>query len=284
LNQQWEGTRPRVEAALQDYVNRLGSDMNSVSRQMTLLNPNNAATLSSAETVVSSMQNKVNTSQRNIEGLYNGLLNSLTDIENQLRQTEWMIQQFDESPEVNLRTAEGPLMAVKAEWQTNGKEGPDGILYLTDQRLMFEQKEEITTKKFLGIFKKESEKLQGLQLEIAARDIESVKDSEEGGFLGMGKKDILEFVFAASAPVSRARFHLQGQDSKDWAIMIRRVLSGDIDKDRASGYVEAVTGIDAIAAAFPSECPNCYAPVEAPPRGITRLVCEFCGAAIEPIS
>ncbi|MEI2612070.1 MAG: hypothetical protein V9G20_25830 [Candidatus Promineifilaceae bacterium] len=284
LDEQWDGTRPRVEAMLGEQVNRLDNDMDTVGLTMNRINGQNRATLSAAETALSGLQSKISAARSGVAGLYEGLLTSLHEIEAQLDQVEWMMTQFDESPEVDLREAEGPLMAVEAEWQQNGEEGPDGVLYLTDQRLMFEQKEEVTTKKFLGLFKTESQKLQGLQLDISVHDIESVEDSEEGGFLGMGKKDILSFVLAASAPVSRARFHLKGQESRDWAVLVRRVTSGDIDEDRADDYVEEMESAEEIAAAFPSECPNCFAPLEAPPRGITTLTCEFCGAIISPIA
>ena len=282
LDEQWDQVRPRVESTLGDHINRLDADLDNVSLQMNRINGRNRATLTSAETALTGLQSKISSATSGVSGLYNNLLTSLHEIEAQLRQVEWMISQFDESAEVNLRPAEGPLMAVEAEWQPDGKEGPDGVLYLTDQRLMFEQKEEVTTKKFLGLFKSESQKLQGLQLDIAVSDIESVKDSEEGGFLGMGKKDILEFVLTANAPVSRARFHLKGQESRDWAVLVRRVTSGDIDKDRADDYVEELEGAEALAAAFPAECPNCYAPLDAPPRGVSSVTCEFCGVIISP--
>jgi hypothetical protein len=282
LDEQWDQVRPRVESTLGDHINRLDSDLDNVGLQMNRINGRNQATLTAAETALNGLQSKISSATSGVSGLYSNLLTSLHEIEAQLRQVEWMLSQFDESAEVNLRDAEGPLMAVEAEWQPDGKEGPDGVLYLTDQRLMFEQKEEVTTKKFLGLFKSESEKLQGLQLDIAVSDIESVKDSEEGGFLGMGKKDILEFVFSANATVSRARFHLKGQESRDWAVLVRRVTSGEIDEDRADDYVEELEGAEAIAAAFPSECPNCYAALEAPPRGVSSVTCEFCGAVITP--
>lgn len=282
LDEQWDQVRPRVENTLTDHINRLDNDLDNATNTMNRINGHNRVTLSAAETSLNGLQSRISAAQSGVNGLYSDLLNSLHQIDAQLNQVEWMLTQFDESPEANLREAEGPLLAVEAEWQKDGDEGPDGILYLTDQRLMFEQKEEVTTKKFLGLFKTESEKLQGLQLDIAAQDIESVKDSEEGGFLGMGKKDILEFVFAASAPVSRARFHLKGQESRDWAVMVRKVTSGDIDDDRADDYVEELEGAEAVAAAFPSECPNCFAPFAAPPRGVTTAQCEFCGAVITP--
>ena len=42
-------------------------------------------------------------------------------------------------------------MAVRATWQKGGEDNPQGILYLTDQRLLFEQKQEIGAKKVLFI-------------------------------------------------------------------------------------------------------------------------------------
>ncbi len=154
---------------------------------------------------------------------------------------------------------------------------------MTDQRILFEQREEVVTKKVLGIFKSESEKHQRLLLEAQIAEVESVSHKEEGGFLGMGKDDILELVFAATVPVSRARFHLQGQDSSDWAVMLKRVQTGEIDEDRADEYVDDLEDADAIAASFPTQCPNCLAAVPAPPRGTSSLLCEFCGTVIKPV-
>jgi hypothetical protein len=196
-----------------------------------------------------------------------------------------MMDWIDSSEAITLREAEGPLEAVEAEWHTDGKdEGPDGILLLTDQRLLFEQREEIVTKKKFGLFKSESEYIQKLHLEIEVDDIDDVTDKEEGGFLGMGKADILELVLSANAPVSRARFHLKGEESSDWAEMIKNVTSGEIDNDRADEYVDDAELAEETAAAFPETCPNCYAQVPPQPRGIVTIDCEFCGAIITPIS
>lgn len=282
LDAQWDEVRPRVETLLGDHVDRLDRDINTAEQTMNRINGHNRATLTAAETALTGLQSKISSASSGASGLYGSLLTTLHEIEAQLRQVEWMLTQFDESPEVDLQEAEGPLMAVEAQWQQDGEDGPNGILYLTDQRLMFEQKEEVTTKKFLGLFKTDSEKLQGLKLDIAIRDVESVQDSEEGGFLGMGKKDILEFIFTASASVSRARFHLKGQESRDWAILVRKVTSGEIDEDRADDYAEEVEAAEEIAAAFPANCPNCYAQLEAPPRGVTSITCEFCGTVVTP--
>jgi len=188
------------------------------------------------------------------------------------------------SQEIRLQEAEGPLLAVKAEWQQDGEEGPKGYLFLTDQRLLFEQREEVVTKKRFGIFKAESEMVQKLHIAVQVHEVEQVVHKEEGGFLGMGKDDILELVFAATASLSRARFHLDGQDSEDWAAMINRIQSGEIDGDRSDEYQDELEAAQITSASFPEQCPNCYAAVPEQPRGVTTYTCEFCGATIQPLS
>jgi hypothetical protein len=205
-------------------------------------------------------------------------------VENDISRVSKMLDQLQQSPEIHLRDTEGPLSAVDAVWQQDGKEGPEGILFLTDQRLLFEQREEVATKKFLGVLKTQSENIQKLLLEVAATDIESVTHKEEGGFLGMGKEDILELVLAARASVSRVRFHLRGQESADWAAMIKRVQSNEIDQDRAEEYRQELASAGATAASFPTQCPSCFAPVLPPARGVASVICEFCGTVITPLS
>jgi hypothetical protein len=148
--------------------------------------------------------------------------------------------------------------------------------------LLFEQREEVVTKKRFGIFKADSEMVQELLLEGEVAHIESVSHKEEGGFLGMGKDDILNLVFTADGPLSRARFHLKGQDSADWAAMIKRVQTGEIDDDRAQEYVDELEEAMETAVSFPAQCPNCFAAVPTPARGVVSVTCEFCGATITP--
>ena len=73
------------------------------------------------------------------------------------------IEKFEENLEFTFETSSGKLLAheyviigVKAVWTKDGKENkddPEGVLFLTDQRILFEQKEEVATKKFLFITK-----------------------------------------------------------------------------------------------------------------------------------
>ena len=78
-----------------------------------------------------------------------GLLNS----HRHLTEIEYLVKQLAEAT-FQLLPTEGGIAAIKAVWCKTGKEqkdDPEGVLYLTDQRILFEQKEEIVTKKVLFV-------------------------------------------------------------------------------------------------------------------------------------
>ncbi len=283
LDEEWDDVRPRVERLLKARLTQLESSLDNAESKVEKISPTNEGSIKAAETAVSSLESRIESAERAIDSQYDGVQNQLQTIKRQLYQISEMMDWIDSSDAINLREAEGPLEAVEAEWHTDGKdEGPDGILLITDQRLLFEQREEIVTKKKFGLFKSESEYIQKLHLEIEVDDIDDVADKEEGGFLGMGKADILEFILSANAPVSRARFHLKGEESSDWAELIKNIISGEIDNDRADEYADEAEVAEKTAAAFPETCPNCFGQVPPQPRGIIKLECEFCGAEILP--
>ncbi|MCL4265769.1 MAG: hypothetical protein KJ069_21325 [Anaerolineae bacterium] len=283
LDDKWDDNiRPRVEAALKEQVERLDKELDQAEMQVKRLNPRVESTVKSAETAVDSLERRITAARDAVDNLYEPIENEVNEAERQLNNARQMLDLLDGSQAIKLREAEGPLLAVETEWHRNGDEGPKGYLFLTDLRLIFEQREEVVTKKKFGLFKADSEMVQEVHLDVEVHQIESVSHKEEGGFLGMGKADIIEFVFAASANMSRARFHLKGQNSSEWAAMIKRVQTGDIDADRSDVYVEELQTAGITSASFPTSCPNCYAPIPAQPRGVTSYTCEFCGAVVAP--
>jgi hypothetical protein len=283
IDEQWDVVMPQIQTSLKDHVRRLDQEMNIVQGKVNLANRGSATAIAAAETAVSSLESKANSAQSALRSLYGSIESELVDIERLVKKADWMIDQLLASPDIRLRDTEGPIAAVEAEWRRDGDEGPKGILYLTDQRLLFEQREEVVTKKKFGLFKAESEKIHTLHLDIAVHEIEKVEHSKEGGFLGVGKADILDMTCGGSAVLSRARFHLKGQNSSEWAAYIKRVQTGEIDADRHEGFILELADAAALAASFPSQCPNCLANLPEPPRGATRITCEFCGSSIGPL-
>lgn len=284
LDDKWDEVRPRVEKAVAEQVERLDRELDQTERQVNRLGNANAALVKSVDSAVDGLGSRITAARRALDGLYDGIQTELYQIEHALGQVGKMLELMAGSQEIRLLEAEGPLLAVKAEWHQDGEEGPKGYLFLTDQRLMFERREEVVTKKRFGIFKAESEMVQKLLVAVQVHEIEQIVHKEEGGFLGMGKDDILELVFAATANLSRARFHLDGQDSEDWAAMLNRIQSGEIDGDRSEEYLDDLEAAEITSASFPEQCPSCFAAIPAQPRGVTVYSCEFCGATVQPLS
>ena len=281
LDEEWdESVRPRVDELLQSTVSRLDREVDQLERR---IKPGrlSESVLSVIESAIERAEAAVETAEENLAAIYEGIADGLDEVEEMIDDAEWMVEQIEESSDIHLLEAEGPLMAVEAEWEEDGEdEGPDGILYLTDQRLLFEQKEKVAKKKFLFVTTK-SEMVQKLLLDVAVRDIESAEHSEEKrGFLGMRGDDILQMVLAPTADHARLRFHLKGQEAVEWTSMIKRVRSGDIDKDRAEEFVDEMEEAATATLSLPTQCPTCYAPVPPQPRGITSLVCDFCGGTV----
>ncbi len=281
LEARWDDVRPRVEATLRQHVSSLDKQIDQVERQVHSLRPVDAS-LRTAESVLKSLEQRIGAAETAVSNLYTGMESDLRTVHTDLNRITTMMDALTESNAIQLRPTEGPLQAVKSIWLQSGDDGVEGVLFLTDQRLLFEQREEVVTKKRLGIFKAESETIQELRLEIETADIDSVIGKEEGGFLGMGKDDILELRFSANAPLAAARFHLKGQDSDDWAAIIKRIQTGEIDEDRAEEYLDSLEEAEENALSFPSQCPNCFAAVPPPPRGALTVTCEFCSAIIKP--
>jgi hypothetical protein len=280
LQEQWQKSSSRLRSSLRQQKNQLQTDVTNASRKVALARGGSLRALSSAESAVDGLEREIRAAENTLRSQYGNVDTELYAIDADLNRIKWMFDALESSPEIRLNSGEGPLRAVETEWHRDGDKGPKGVLYLTDQRLLFEQKEEVVTKKRFGLFKADSEMVHKLWLDINVSDIASVKDSEKGGFLGMGKADILELTCTGQASVSRAKFHLKGQESSDWRSFIRRAQSGEVAAERYEGAMDDIPGADL---AFPSQCPNCFAGLPEPQRGASRVTCEFCGSVVGPV-
>ena len=191
----------------------------------------------------------------------------------QVEQIRWLLDQVDEAS-FQLYPAEDPVAACRAQYMETKKEGPEGVLYLTDERLIFEQKEEIATKKILFITT-DKETVQEFIFAVAIGQIEEIRASDKGF---MGRKEMLELRFAPEADLSGATLRLLGAENEKWAGLIGRVKSGEIAKERTRPEDEAV--VEAVRAA-PTKCPTCGATLDvAVVRGMREITCEYCGTVI----
>jgi hypothetical protein len=283
LTAQWQETRPRVAQAVETQQRSLQTDATNVQNT---LNRRQSASLA-----LTSLEGKVNAAQSSLRGMYDNLDDNINQTQQQIDDVSWTMQQAEQASYGFLPT-EAPVEAVPANWKKPGdNDGVDGVLLLTDQRLLFEQKEEVATKKVLFITT-EKQKIQALNWQIPVAQIEQAVGSKKGF---MGKDDFLTvtcsrdgafqdangsplYVPGVGGKMTGMELHLKGETGEAWQGFIGRVKSKEIEKERTVPVDEAA--VEAAAAA-PTKCPTCGATLnQTVLRGQTEMKCEFCGSVI----
>lgn len=282
LNQRWSGQKPSVLMQINQQANALQADLRNVQSQMGPLSANSRnipaarPLLSRLKSEVSTLESRASAAETSINGMFDSIQREANQLSMHLEKIKWMLQQIAEAGFTLLNTESG-IMAVKATWARSGKEtkdDPDGILFLTDQRLLFEQKEKVATKKVLFIAT-ESKELRQLLFEAPLGLIEDIKTSKQGLFKN---EDHIDIQFASGAPFSTAHFHLNGLDCNEWKALVNRARTKEFDKDRA---IEIDKTAEEKVKAAPTKCPNCGGALNVQVlRGMDSINCPFCGSVI----
>jgi acyl carrier protein phosphodiesterase len=281
LTRSWSLLYPNFQTTINSQSNTLMNALQPIERQMPQLaalagNPAAARPLlNPLQASVDQLESQVEAAERMISGMYDQLSAQVGNLKRHLDEIDFMLKNVAEAT-FQLLPTEGGIAAVKAEWYKTGQEqkgDPQGILYLTDQRLLFEQKEEVVTKKVLFVAT-EKHKVQGLQLELPVARVDQVTTSKAGM---LKNEDHIEVRLASGAPVERAHFHIW-QDCASWQGLINRAKTRDFDAGRAVAVDQAA--VDKVKAA-PSQCPSCGGNInQVVLRGQDTIQCEYCGYVI----
>ncbi|MDO9085638.1 MAG: hypothetical protein Q7U53_05460 [Anaerolineaceae bacterium] len=279
----WQPIHANLRVKVNQEANQLKADLKPVEQKISLASSqlNNLAftrqILDPIKINVTTLSKKVSASESLLRGLYNSFESDLNKFNKYLLNIEFSVKEFETS-NIKFLAHEFLVMGGKCIWTKDGKkdkDDPEGILYLSDQRLIFEQKQEVATKKILFITK-ERELRQEILVDIPVRMIETVKTSKQGIFKN---QDYLDLIFASGAQYSNAQFHLQNQDCEDWKTLINKTLSGDFDKNRIEQVDQEI--LDKVKNA-PTICPQCSATINVQIlRGMDQISCQFCGAIIK---
>ena len=241
----WEAILPRVDdeiyrqsvnlseglAPMQDAVYRLSARRADAGVE---------SQVSSVEGQIRQLESRARSAEDVVESLYSSISTEAYALQSELNRIDAILDRFEEAA-FELAEEESPVAAVKAKYDVDGKDDPEGFLFLTDKRLIFEQKEEVVIKKVLFI-PTEKELVQEVLVEVDEDDIESVKASKKG--LG-GHEDHLDLAFK-QGDVTQAHFHIDGQDADTWHGWLSDVMSGKIEEDTA-----VTTGISVAAISGP---------------------------------
>ena len=278
--EQWQKIAPKVETQIEREASSLARSLRPIGTQITSLAGKTASAalrpnVSRLKSQVESLEGRVEAAERSIRGGYDQFSGDVQTVKSHLSQLERMLGMFDEAT-FDLLATEAAIMAVKAVWAKDGKErknDPEGVLYLTDQRLLFEQKEEIATKKVLFVTTKK-ELVQDLLWETPVALIEETKASKEGF---MNKDDFIAVQLGEGAPFNAVHLHIW-QSGDDWKALLKRAKTKDFDATRAVEIDESVA--EKVKDA-PTECSSCGGAInQVVLRGMESITCEYCGAVI----
>jgi hypothetical protein len=218
---------------------------------------------------IQTLEAAVEAGQSHLRPMYETVAQDVHETVAQLQKIHWYCDMKDEASFPFL-AGEALFLAAQAEW-VNGRGNPDGILYLTDQRLVFEQKEK--TGKTLGLFG--GKKVQEVEWVLPLAQIERVIP-ENKGFLG--GKDMLNFTLGAGAPFGELVVEVKGGVAcKFWAAQIQRMARGEADDERA---IAPDPEIVAALRSAPTACPVCGGTLPMIMAGQTAVTCAYCGTVI----
>lgn len=232
---QWDTMYPQLFDEYERQVNMISGRLPAAYEQIDRVNRllrNPAAArpaIQSAHTQINTLLQTIDGADRRLENRYRPIEETAGKLRKRLNDIHWSMDQLVDA-KFARKDDEELVLAVAARWDKEGKEDPEGIFYLTNKRLIFEQKEKVAVKKILFITTA-SELVHEVLIDQPWNAVRGVKPDNKGLF---GHQDYVNVTFAERS-LGTVAFHINGQDAKEWAALMERVRSGQIENDRFTG-------------------------------------------------
>lgn len=272
--EQWDETNERIEAWLDEEQDDLDTDLARAQQlvekiSVTEFNAKHKAIFVKLEGILDTLEQQVEAGEERITALYEELQREVSKTASQLRTLEQYMDWVDDAS-FELMNGESIYMVAKAEWD-DGQKKPDGFIYLTDQRLLFEQKEKVG--KRLGMFGGKA--VQDILWEAPLSSLEEVKADNRGM---LGGKDMVMMTFGGGTSYPSITVEVKGGvPAKLWSTQIRRAARGSIQAD--STVEEDPELLERLQNA-PTDCPNCGASLPQLTGNMTETACKYCGNVV----
>lgn len=284
LKADWPSLRPRVQNEIDNRVRDLEADLRRAENAVRSLSTYKGRSLTSAQSAINRVESELDSAERRVKAANDTASGMFDSKGTDARQLDWEITrcmewlEWADKASFGFQPGEALVEVVKAQWLQDGnKEGPKGMLFLTDRRIIMEQREKVAKKKVLFITTA-SEEVQEVKWEAPLGALVEAQASEQRKALII-KKEHLTLKFKPPATMREVLLELSGGDSEEWRALINRVLSGDIEKERIAGAAQAAAQEAAIQ--VPSKCPSCGASLDVQVvKGMSAIKCPFCGTSI----
>lgn len=144
----WDDLDDDVKSELETFKSQLQGEVADVDDYIDVVRGGDDSGIAPANRELRDLKAKTENAEREIAALLDPVQIPMEQMTRQLELVNWSIDHWNEIT-ADINDGENLIIAADAEWDDDGDK-PDGILYLTNQRIIFEQKEK--TGKFLGLF------------------------------------------------------------------------------------------------------------------------------------
>jgi|GEM_PF-815366 len=257
-----------VEEESDDLETRLDRAEKLVEKISEFADPTAAkqALVNRLDTILDNLDDKVDAAEDHVEGLYAALEREVSKTKQQLVKIAKMLQEKEEAS-FDFLAGESVYDVATAEYDDGAKK-PDGNMFITDQRIIFEQKEK--TGGTLGFGKKQ---VQEHLWDVPLSSVEEVKSEDKGMF---GGKDMVTLILGGGAPFREVTVEVKGGiDSKVWARTIQKMVKGEVDR-----AVEPDPELIERLREAPTDCPTCGGILPQIMQGQAEVTCKYCGTVI----
>lgn len=284
LKREWPEAKQQAQRLLESRVRNLTNQINQTEQILGRAAGNTA--------MLATIDGQLDTLEREIESAGKAVISQIAAVNAGISTIHWEMEQADfmlgvvESGVVKLFPDEFGVAACPANMMLGKKEKDEGVLLLTDKRLIFIHEEEKVLKKVLFVVT-EKETIRKLRWEAPIGAVDKLDAEDKGGFLGFGEKETLtiEFDDKAKDVPRKVLMHLtEGTENEAWRALIMRVKTGDIESGRwkpgGNSAEPPAQSAPAAAAPIPTVCPGCGASLPPVFKGMNRINCEFCGTVV----
>jgi len=274
LAERWDEVNDRIEDWLDEETADLEEDLATAANYVSHFSADELTNRHSAiadklSAVLDDLETRVAASDERIRALYGEVEREVNQTKTQLRKISEYLDWL-EGASFELAPAEGLFIAAEAEW-TDGNDKPDGYLFVTDRRIIFEQNEK--TGKRLGMFG--GKQTQQVLWEAPLDAVEKVTSENQGMF---GGKDMMHLELGADAPYAQMSCEIKGGiKAAYWAQQVQRAVKGYIAQDST---VEPDPELIERLRNAPTDCPNCGGVLPELTAGDTQVTCRYCGTVV----
>ncbi|MDF1514980.1 MAG: hypothetical protein P1S60_14310, partial [Anaerolineae bacterium] len=228
IQMRWPEQRQISLRLLEDQRNVLQRSARDV-EQLLQQAARNAGMIATAESRILSFQQSVNAAESRVRNTFDTTQRQAFQLQKELDDAVFVLDAMDNAS-FDLLPDEHAVAACKATWSSDPDE-PEGLLFLTDARLIFEQRQEIATKKVLFVTT-QKKLVQELMWDSPIGAVEELESEDQKAFLRRKEMLTLRFSERTRDIPSDVTLQLAGADNETWTGLIRRAKSGQIDADR----------------------------------------------------